>query len=288
MPIIDTHCHYNLEPLYSGQASHFKIKDQDLILKQNWQQHWQKAQACDVKKSIIVGPSLNYSQKAIEIAEQEQDLYAAVGIHPEEIDQIDEVAIAIDKLAQLTQSKKVVAIGETGLDYFYLAAKSDDETQQIKAKQQELFIAQIKLANQLDLPLVLHVRDQRETAYFATLELIEQYWQFKNPLIFHCVSGPLAYIKKALTMKQSYFGFAGNITFKKADQIREIFSLVQKTDPTKILLETDSPYLAPEPHRGQICEPHMISQTAKFMQIQLGADLEEIYQNSLRAFKLEK
>lgn len=286
MPIIDTHCHYNLEPLYSGQASHFKIKDQDSILTQNWQNHWQKAQETGVEKSIIVGPSLAYSQKAIEIAKQDENLYATIGIHPEEIEHVDKIEQVVTELKKLAQNKKVVAIGETGLDYFYLTSKNKIEIKQIKEKQQKLFIAQVELANQLNLPLVLHVRDQGEEAYFATLELIEKYWQFKNALIFHCVSGPLDYIKKALTMKNSYFGFDGNITFKKADHIREIFSLVKETNTKKILLETDSPYLAPEPYRGQICEPWMIKAIAEYAKNKLGADLEEIYQNSLKAFNI--
>ena len=87
-------------------------------------------------------------------------------------------------------------------------------------------------------------------------------------------------------MKNSYFGFDGNLTFKKPDDIRTIFSLVQKTDSKKILLETDSPYLAPEPHRGKICEPHMIVEIAQYAQDKLGADLAEIYQNSLNAFNI--
>ncbi len=286
MPIIDTHCHYNLEPLYSGQVSHFKIHNQDPILTQNWQDHWQKAQETGIKKSIIVGPSLAHSQKAIEIAKQDENLYAVIGIHPEEINNVNGIEQAVIELKELAQNNKVVAIGETGLDHFYLTTKNNIEIKQIKEKQQKLFIAQIELANQLNLPLVLHVRDQGEAAYFETLKLIEQFWQFKNSLIFHCVSGPLDYIKEALTMKNSYFGFDGNITFKKADYIRDIFSLIQTADPKKILLETDSPYLAPEPYRGQICEPYMIAETAAYLKNNFNANLEEIYQNSLRAFNI--
>lgn len=286
MPIIDTHCHYNLEPLYSGQAFCFKIKDEDPILKKNWRDHWQKSQEKGVKKSIVVGPGIKSSQKAIEIVETEKNLYAAVGIHPERASKTGNIEELLEQLGKLAKHKKVVAIGETGLDYFYLNAESQEEILKIKEKQAKLFIEQIKLANKLNLPLILHVRDQGEDAYFETLKIIEQYWQFNNSLIFHCVSGPLEYIRKALTMKHSYFGFDGNLTFKKADSIREIFSLVQKTDSKKILLETDSPYLAPEPYRGQICEPYMIIETAKYIKNDFEANLEEIYQNSLNAFNI--
>lgn len=286
MPIIDTHCHYNLEPLYSGQAFCFKIKDEDPILKKNWRNHWQKSQKEGIAKSIIVGPGIKSSQKAIEIAEAENNLYAAVGIHPERANKIDSIKNALEQLTRLAQHKKVVAIGETGLDCFYLNSESLDEILKIKQKQKELFVGQINLANQLNLPLILHVRDKTENSYLETLEIIEQYWQFKNALVFHCVSGPTNYIQKALKMKNSYFGFDGNLTFKKAEDIRAIFSLVQKTDSKKILLETDAPYLAPEPHRGQICEPYMIIETAKYAENKLGANLEEIYQNSLNAFNI--
>lgn len=286
MPIFDTHCHYNLEPLYSGQAFCFKVKEEDPILKMSWQDHWKKAQEKGITKSIVVGPGIKSSQKAIEIAETETNLYAAVGIHPERANKIDDINEALEQLSKLAKHQKVVAIGETGLDCFYLNSENTQEVLETKEKQKKLFIGQINLANELNLPLILHVRDKTEEAYLETLEIIEQYWQFNNSLIFHCVSGPLNYIQKALNMKNSYFGFDGNLTFKKAQDIRAIFSLVQKTDSKKILLETDSPYLAPEPHRGQICEPYMIVETAKYIQDKLGANLEEIYQNSLNAFNI--
>lgn len=286
MPIFDTHCHYNLEPLYSGQAFCFKVKEEDPVLKMSWQDHWKKAQEKGITKSIVVGPGIKSSQKAIEIAEAEINLYAAVGIHPERANKINDIQNALKELATLAKNKKVVAIGETGLDCFYLNSENSDEILQIKQKQKELFIGQIKLANELNLPLILHVRDKAEEAYLETLRIIEQHWQFKNSLIFHCVSGPLSYIKAALNLKNSYFGFDGNLTFKKADEIREIFTLVQKTDSSKVLLETDAPYLAPEPYRGQICEPWMIEAVAAYVKNKLGADLEEIYQNSLNAFNI--
>lgn len=286
MQIIDTHCHYNLEPLYSGDPFCFKVKEDSQILKMKWQDHWQNAQKTGVNKSIIVGPGLSSSQKAVEIANSDENLYAAVGIHPERANKIIEIEQAMLKLENLANNQKVIAIGETGLDYFYLQTEDLAEIKIIKKRQEDLFIGQIKLAEKLNLPLILHVRDKEELAYQETLDLLEKHWSFNQSIIFHCVSGPLSYIKRALALKNSYFGFDGNITFKKADNIREIFSLVQKTDPKKILLETDAPYLAPEPHRGQICEPQMIAETATYMEKNLGANLAEIYQNSLGAFRI--
>jgi len=286
MPIIDTHCHYNLEPLYSGDPFCFKVKDNSQILQMSWRDHWQNAQEKGINKSIIVGPGLASSLKAVEIASADKNLYAAVGIHPERANKIIDVKKAILELKKLANNKKVVAIGETGLDYFYLKAEDPKEIAEIKQRQKDLFVGQIKLAQELNLPLILHVRDKEELAYHETLGLIEKYWQFDNSLIFHCVSGPLTYIKKALNFKKSYFGFDGNITFKKAEEIRKIFTLIKESDDSKILLETDSPYLAPEPHRGQICEPQMIAETADYLENKLGANLEKIYQNSLNAFSI--
>lgn len=286
MPIIDTHCHYNLEPLYSGDPFCFDVKEGDKVLQMKWQDHLQNAQENGVNKSIIVGPGLKSSQKAIEIAATDENLFASVGIHPERANKIIDIDQAMLELEKLATNKEVVAIGETGLDYFYLKTDEENEIEIIKLRQKDLFIGQIKLANKLNLPLILHVRDHSDGAYFETLDLIEKYWQFENALIFHCVSGPIPYIEKALALKNSYFGFDGNITFKKSDSIREIFAIVQKADSKKILLETDAPYLAPEPHRGKICEPKMITETASYLEKNLSASLAEIYQNSLDAFKL--
>ncbi len=261
MPLIDTHCHYNLEPLYG-----------------NWPTHWAQAQENGVSQSIIVGAGLSSSQKAVDIAQKEEQLYAAVGIHPERILKITDLVQSLSQLETIAQNKKVLAIGEVGLDYFHLEKNQ---------AQKDLFIGQINLAKKLNLPLILHVRDQDETAYFETLEILEQHWHFEKAVIFHCVSGPLKYIEQALKYPNSYFGFDGNITFKNADHLRAIFQLVQKTAPQKILLETDAPYLAPVPWRGQLCEPKMIVQTAKYLLENYALDLELVYQDSLQAFDIK-
>lgn len=294
MPIIDTHCHYNLEPLYSGAPFCFKIKDGDAVLTMDWRAHLTNAHQHQIDKSVIVGAGLRSSQKAVELATAETSFYASIGIHPERAHKIEKLEQAMIELEKLAANPKVVAVGEIGLDYFY-AEPNVDQTN-IKKKQHELFIAQIKLANRLQLPLILHVRDHAEaacdeatydkTAYAESLILLKEHFNFDSPIIFHCVSGPLAYIRQALQLKNSYFGFDGNITFKKANDLRIIFQLVQETDPKKILLETDAPYLAPEPHRGKICEPWMIAVTASYLKKNFHVNLAEIYQNSLNAFRI--
>lgn len=259
MPIFDTHCHYNLEPLSL-----------------DWLKHWQKAQAAGVKQALIAGSNLNTSQLAVELASNDENLWASVGIHQSHAHEID-LQSASQSLQQLAKNPQVKAIGETGLDYF--------EAQASEA-QFELFKAQIALADELNLTLIIHARDRAEQAYWDILELLEKHWSAKNPVIFHCISGPVAYIEKAMSIPHSYFGFDGNLTFKNAPALRELFQLINQSAPEKILLETDSPFLAPLPYRGRVCEPWMISKTANFAQAELGADLEQIYQNSLRAFNL--
>jgi TatD DNase family protein len=287
VPIFDTHCHYNLEPLYSGQPLYFKIDDKNPILRQNWQDHWLAAQKNDIKKTLIPGAGLSSSRLAVKIAKQEDNLYASVAVHPLRVEKI-ELESAIKEIENLSQDPAVIAIGETGLDYFHFVKQDNpDKIKKFKKAQEDLFIKQMQLADQQQLTLIVHARDQNEEAYWRILELLNKYWSAKQNIIFHCVSGPLTYVKRAMTINNSYFGFDGNLTFKNADYLRELFLMIQKQSPEKILLETDAPYLAPNPYRGQICQPKMIAELANFAQENLQADLEDIYNNSLAAFNLK-
>jgi len=274
--IFDTHCHYNLEPLFSKAAS--------------WQTHWQKAQAVNVTSAVVVGTNLKTSQLAVEIAAQETLLFASLGIHPHEYQdailagkEITDHAVAqqINELQKL-QTPKVLAIGETGLDYFWLP---DDLSQRSKIKEAQKLglVAQINLANDLNVPIILHVRDKEETAYYEVLSLIKAHYHHQKPFILHCVSGPLEYVKQAIALG-AYIGVAGNVTYKTAEVIRQ---LVKAVPPERVLLETDAPYLAPQENRGLNCEPWMIVQTAQFLQDELNLDLANIYQNSVTAFNLK-
>jgi TatD DNase family protein len=286
MPIFDTHCHYNLEPLYSGQAFCFKIDKNDSLLKKNWQDHWLEAQNNDIQKTLIPGAGLNSSQLAVEIAKKDQNLYASVAVHPLRVEKIA-LKKAIATIEQLAEEKSVIAIGETGLDFFHFSKKDDlNKLQNIKQAQEKLFIEHIKLAIKKKKTLIIHARDQGEEGYWRILEILKEYWPAKENIIFHCLSGPIDYIKEAMTIENSYFGFDGNLTFKNAKNLREMFQLIQREKADKILLETDAPYLAPVPYRGQICQPKMISHLANFVKINLKANLDQIYQNSLAAFNL--
>jgi TatD DNase family protein len=284
--IIDTHCHYNLEPLYSDEQ-----KDLDV-----WKKHWRKAQENGVEKSIVVGTHLQTSVLALEMATQEKNLFATIGTHPYiyaepeiiqkiETQQLDDcladLHTDIEKLSQL-KSDKLVAIGEVGLDYFHLNQQkslSDETKTKVKELQKVAFKKHIELAQEKNLPLILHVRDQGEEAYLDVLRCLKE-TDYSGKLILHCVSGPEEYVKQAIEMG-AYVGVAGNVTYKSADHIR---ALVKLAPIDRVLLETDAPYLPPQEFRGQVCEPWMISLTAQFIEKELGILLPQVQENTYRLF----
>jgi len=244
--IIDTHCHYNLEPLYP-----------------DWRTHWQKAQENGVVRSIIPGTDVETSRRAVEIAEQEPALQALVGIHPGLIaESSTSLSDSLQVIEGLLSSDKVVGIGEIGLDYFHTT--SEDE----RAQQREWLAAQLELATKYRAPIALHVRDKESpeervagNAYWDTVSALEE-TGFFSEFVLHCVSGPVAYVKQ-LVAKGAYVSFAGNFTYPKAQSIRDYLRLVQ---PGKVLCETDAPYLPPQDFRGQVCEPWMIRHTAEALE----------------------
>ncbi len=263
--IFDTHCHYNLSPLY-----------------ENWQQHWQKAQKHGVKKALIPSSSIETSRRAIEIAREDEGLYAAIGIHPNEYNHIsaaDLPTFIYEHAANLSilMDKNVIAIGETGLDYYRLK----EEKRELAINNQKAgFRMHIQLANELEKPLIVHARDKggkkdkNNQAYWDILGIIKKDYQFKKPLILHCISGPKAYIEEAIELG-ALIGVGANVTYPNADELR---SLVKFIPQDKLLLETDAPYLPPQEFRGQTCEPWMIEKTALYLK-EMGFDLRQIYQN---------
>ncbi len=292
MRCIDTHCHYNLEPLFNGQRSHFRIKDDDSILAKNWQIHWESAKNAGVLGGIAVGADLENSAIAISIHKQQPKILAAVGLHPElpsellttittsspELSIIElknEVTLQLnqhlEKLSGLARNNEIVAIGETGCDYYYFTDDLvlNEFTRDLQA---HLFAAQIKLANQLKLPVIVHTRDKKTQAYTDALSLIKQHYEFHKPFVLHCVSGPLEYVQAAIELG-AYVGFDGNLTYKNNQDLLEILAMVPAN---RIVIETDSPYLPPTPYRGQVCEPWMVTSVATAV-----CDLKKITEETL-------
>lgn len=183
---------------------------------------------------LIVNPGcdLKTSQTAVSLARRYDHVYAAVGIHPENCG--DFVPAHIDALRALAAEKKVVAIGEIGLDYYW----AENPPREF---QQQVFRAQLELALELDLPVIVHDRD----AHGDTLAIVSEYPALRG--VFHCFSGSPE-MAEALLKRGWYLGFDGPITYKNARRAPEVAAI---TPLDRMVIETDSPYLTPVPHRGQ-------------------------------------
>lgn len=290
MKIIDSHCHYNLEPLYSGRK---EDEENQQASETTWSSHWQRAQEMGVCGSLVVGTNLHTSQLALEIAATEPQLLAAVGIHPSEaVSLLDQWGEA-DAGGQLNQqletlskmSEQASAIGEMGLDYYWLT-DSEAKAQAIEL-QKQLFIGQIRVAAAKSLPVSIHVRDREvpeiptpNNAYWDALAIIKSELTADLPVIFHCISGPLNYIKEINTLG-GYIGVAANVTYPNAETIR---TAVAAASPEHILLETDAPYLPPQGYRGKTCEPWMVAETAKYLKQEMRLKPEQLLENTIRLF----
>lgn len=283
MKIVDTHCHYNLEPLYSGKPSHFSIEPESPLRTLSWQDHWKKAQDRGVIGSVVVGTTLETSLQAVEISAKDPHLVASLGIHPHFAPEVTvkETEALFTQILN-SSSEKIVALGETGLDYFKLSSESPDFAT-ISQKQHEMFRLHIDLAKRYSLPLIIHVRDNENQAYQETLQILKESITPGMKFVLHCASGPTAYIQEAILLG-GYIGFDGNSTYKNAGAIRE---LILQTPPDRLLLETDAPYLPPQNHRGKVCEPWMIAETAEHAQSVLHISLEKIQENTQEFFQYD-
>jgi TatD DNase family protein len=258
--IVDSHCHYNLEPLFGS-----------------WEHHWQKAQEAGVTASVIVGTNMASSLRAIALAEENQRFVATVGFHPNFF-KTEEQLTELTQLETIITNKNVVALGEIGLDYFRLSDSAADS--EIKELQKQAFRTQLQLAVKYTLPVCIHVRDTQEQAYNDLLEILTAAALGDVPFILHCVSGSSDYIQKMLKLG-AYIGVAGNSTYPKSGAIRAAIALAPAD---RILLETDAPYLPPQAYRGQTCEPWMIAETAKNLFLEKHITADQILSNTRAAF----
>jgi TatD DNase family protein len=201
----------------------------------------------------------------IKLAEQYEFIYATVGIHPHEARLA--TAAAFGELEQLAKRPKVIAWGEIGLDYFYDHSPRD--------VQQQVFVKQMELARAAKLPIVIHCRpsDGSDDAWQECLGLISQHWSNSGlGGILHCFTGTWAHAKRALDLG-FMISFAGNITFPKAQQIRDA---AKEVPLDRMLIETDCPYLAPVPFRGKRNEPAFVQETARQVGDLRGLSTEEV------------
>lgn len=209
-----------------------------------------------VSHMLCVCISRENKQAVIEIAEQFPGIYASVGVHPSDVG--DEV-LAGD-LLEWADHPRVVAIGETGLDYFY---GLDTREEQLRS-----FAMHLDVAKQLGLPAIVHTRDARDD----TLDTIRMHGCLEAKGVLHCFTESWEMARAALDMNY-YISLSGIVTFKNADELREV---AKKIPAERLLVETDSPYLAPVPHRGRSNQPKYVKAVAEFVAELRGVSFEEL------------
>lgn len=225
--LVDTHCHLDLEPLSASI---------DAVLA--------RAQAAGVRYCVSIGTSVEASRANIDIARRHPMVRAAVGVHPNAADTVTvESVAAIDELAG---DPAVVAIGEIGLDAYRQTASLANQDRALRG-----FLA---IAKRRNLPVLIHCRE----AYGALLQVLREECGGSLRGVIHCASGPASFIEGALSLGM-HISFAGNSTFPKAQSLRELVPLVPDD---RLLIETDAPFLAPQPVRGKPNEPAYVAHTA--------------------------
>ena len=227
-----------------------------------------RARAAGVDRIITVGTGIESCRTALELAQLHEEVYAALGIDPHQAGEPE--AGRVDELRELLEHDKVVAVGETGLDYFRDLAPRD--------RQRRLFEAQLELATDLGKPVVIHTRD-------ADSDTADVLAGFEGTVVMHCFSSPG--LLKTVVERGYYVSFAGNVTYPKANDLRAAAAQVPSE---RILAETDSPYLAPQARRGRPNEPANVALTVAELAKARGDDADElaarIEANAAAAFSL--
>ena len=226
--MIDSHCHLDYEPLSDNL---------DKVI--------QRSKEVGIKKILTICTTLNSFTKIKEIVKMDKIIFGTYGIHPHEAknDKISSDLI----IKEIKTNEKIIGIGETGLDFFYNHSERFD---QIKSFEQH-----INAAVKLDLPLIIHCRNAEQ----ETLEIFNKYKNKNLKILMHCFTGSKVFAEKLLDFG-AYFSASGIITFKNSTKLQETFKFIPLD---RLLIETDSPYLAPEPNRGKKNEPSFVIYTAK-------------------------
>lgn len=253
------------EPLLIGtydNHTHLEIADGDQPM--NYQDHLALANQVGILGAVQVGVTLESSKWSAEVASKDSRLLAAVAIHPNEAaryESMQALDVDIDGIADLASQERVRAIGETGLDFFRT------ESEQGKSFQQHSFERHIQIAKDFGLALQIHDRDAHE-------QVVETLLRVGAPekVVFHCYSGDIE-LAKICAEHGWYTSFAGNITIKRNQHLRDSFRHMPKD---LILVETDAPFLTPEPLRGRPNAPYLVPITVRFMAAELGMDANEL------------
>lgn len=249
--LVDSHCHLEYKGLVEDQAG---------VLA--------RARAAGVGQFLNISTRRSEWDQIIGTATREADVWASVGIHPHEADQ--HADLGRDVLLAATENPRVIGIGETGLDYYY------DNSE--RATQRDLFRMHIGVARETGLPLIIHTRDAEQD----TLEILEdELGKGAFPALIHCFTASEAFGKRVLELGLS-ISLSGIVTFKNARELQEIAKEIPRD---RLLVETDSPFLAPVPHRGKPCEPAFVANTAQFVADLRGEDASELAEYTTANFK---
>lgn len=239
---VDSHCHLNYKGLVEQEG--------DVLA---------RARAAGVQAMLNISTRESEWDAVIGLAEREQGVWASVGIHPHEADQHGDITSG--KLIEKAGNPRVIAIGETGLDYYY--DYSDRERQKASFRQH------IIAARETGLPVIVHTRDADEDSAHILREEMEQ---GAYPGVIHCFTASAEFARTALDLGL-YISLSGILTFKNARTLQDIARVIPDD---RLLIETDSPFLAPVPHRGKTCEPAFVRNTAQFLAGLKNISIEEL------------
>ena len=226
--MIDSHCHLDHEPLYSNLEEVIK-----------------RSKAVGINKILTICTTLESFIKIKDIVKKDKIIFGTYGIHPHE-SKSDKVSSDLI-IKEVKNNEKIIGIGETGLDFFY---NHSDKSDQIKS-----FEEHIIAANELNMPLIIHSRNAED----KTLEILNNFKNLNLKILMHCFTGSKKFAEKLLDLN-AYFSASGIITFKNSKELQETFKYIPLD---KLLIETDSPFLAPEPNRGKKNEPSFVKYTAE-------------------------
>ncbi|MGH1539471.1 MAG: TatD family hydrolase [Arenicella sp.] len=239
--LIDSHCHINFKPL---------AENIDSVLK--------NARDNNISNMLCVSVNMEDFPQVLALAQNHEHIFASVGVHPCEREGREP---EVDELIEIGSKSEIIAIGETGLDYFRV---EDDDM----SWQHQRFINHITAAKSVNKPLIIHTRN----AASDTMRMLKEQGADECRGVMHCFAEDWEVAKKALDLG-FYISFSGIVTFKSATNVQEV---AQKAPADRILVETDAPYLAPVPHRGKTNEPALVKHTAEFVADLRGVPLEEL------------
>lgn len=259
--MLDTHAHLDFESF---------DEDREKVIKRFFD---------DNGKAIInIGVDFERNAKSLKIASENPKIFSSLGFHPEEGEEID-LAEVEDYLRENCKNSKVVAIGEVGLDYFHTKDENKREFQK------KLFVEQLEIAKDLKLPVIIHCRD----AYEDLLKIISKPKFNKMFLVMHCFNANMKETERFLKIPNLKFSFTGNITFVKAES--ELLKIVKKIPLSRMMVETDCPFLAPVPNRGKRNEPSyvkfIIEKIAEVKQLSFEEIEKKTDKNAIEFFKIK-